>query len=197
MRAQWLSWSCWWCVWSYWRSPVSASNLRKRVSLLSQPIIVRECRSCEFINTFSLSLLGNPYSKPRLSVLDSPIVNAGMWPFRVFHGRNTMGLFWPRKKNPSTPEPWTHSIFSLGICKPFFCGSYDPTPPSNSGTFRFYGYYKRNLQKLSMPSDPLEIHISGDAVPSMTESFAETLNYTPWALLSRLWVAKCWFWLWS
>ena len=129
MRAQWLSWSCWWCVWSYWRSPVSASNLRKRVSLLSQPIIVRECRSCEFINTFSLSLLGNPYSKPRLSVLDSPIVNAGMWPFRVFHGRNTMGLFWPRKKNPSTPEPWTHSIFSLGICKPFFCGSYDPTPP--------------------------------------------------------------------
>ena len=55
----------------------------------------------------------------------------GMWPFNVSHGRDMMGLFWSRKENPSSPESWTHSIFSLGIYK--LCFLWVLWPPGIQG----------------------------------------------------------------
>ena len=46
--------------------------------------------------------------------------------------------------------------------------STDHVTTDHKGRFRCYVYYKQTPQLWSVPSDPLEIHISGESFPSLT-----------------------------
>ncbi|CAO2627372.1 Leukocyte immunoglobulin-like receptor subfamily B member 3, partial [Lemmus lemmus] len=46
--------------------------------------------------------------------------------------------------------------------------SIDHITPDHRGKFRCYGFYKDTLQLWSVPSEPLEINISGESSPSLT-----------------------------
>lgn len=54
---------------------------------------------------------------------------------------------------------------SIGQYQALF--SIDHVTPNHTGTFRCYGYYQQRPQLWSVPSEPLEIHISGESAPSL------------------------------
>ncbi|XP_031240955.1 neutrophil immunoglobulin-like receptor 1 isoform X2 [Mastomys coucha] len=109
----------------------------------------------------SLVLAGDPYSKPRLSVLDSSIVNAGEnVTFQCISWQKYDVFILTKEGEPKFSRTLDSQYIFTGHLQAIF--SVGPMTPSNSGTFRCYGYYKRNPQKWSMPSDPLEIHVSGN-----------------------------------
>ncbi|XP_028630908.1 leukocyte immunoglobulin-like receptor subfamily A member 5 isoform X2 [Grammomys surdaster] len=105
-------------------------------------------------------LAGNSYRKPRLSVLDSPTVNTGEnMTFQCISWQEYDGFILTKEGEPKFSRTLdSQYIFTGHLQAIFYVG---PMTPSHSGTYRCYGFYKRNPQKLSMPSDPLEIHVSG------------------------------------
>lgn len=96
-----------------------SSTLKKRVFPLSQLLTVREYTGCESINTYSLSPLGDSYSKPRVSVLDSPIVNAGEnVTFQYISWQKYDGFILAKEGEPKFSR--TLDSQYIGICKSFF-----------------------------------------------------------------------------
>ncbi|XP_049988525.1 leukocyte immunoglobulin-like receptor subfamily A member 6 [Alexandromys fortis] len=105
-------------------------------------------------------LAGDPYSKPRLSALDSHVVNAGgNVTLQCISWQKYDGFILIKEGEPKFSRTLdSHYIFTGHLQAMFSLG---PMTSRNMGTFRCYGFYKRDPQKLSMPSDPLEVHISG------------------------------------
>ncbi|XP_075798826.1 paired immunoglobulin-like receptor B isoform X2 [Microtus pennsylvanicus] len=111
-------------------------------------------------DTLELVVTGIHNSKPCLTALPSPVVTSG--------GNMTLQcVSWggydkfiltkeDQKFLNSVDSQYIHStrqyqaLFSI-----------DHVTPDHKGTFRCYGYYKQTSQLWSVPSDPLEIHISG------------------------------------
>ncbi|CAO2627383.1 Leukocyte immunoglobulin-like receptor subfamily B member 3 [Lemmus lemmus] len=111
-------------------------------------------------DTLELVVTGIHKSKPRLSAVPSPVVTSGGNMTLQCFSRNRYDKFILTKEDQkflsSMDSQYTHSIVEY---QALF--SIDHVTPNLTGTFRCYGYYKQTPQEWSVPSDPLEIHISG------------------------------------
>ncbi|CAO2627380.1 Leukocyte immunoglobulin-like receptor subfamily B member 3-like [Lemmus lemmus] len=116
-------------------------------------------------DTLELVVTGIHKSKPRLSAVPSPVVTSGGNMTLQCFSRNRYDKFILTKEDQkflsSMDSQYTHSIVEY---QALF--SIDHVTPNLTGTFRCYGYYKQTPQEWSVPSDPLEIHISGESLPS-------------------------------
>lgn len=124
------------------------SNYRNKPQVWSEPS-----------DSLELLFSGIYDSKPSLSVLPSPVVTSGV-------NMTLQCVSWRRYEKfiltkedqkflSSLDSQYTHSnqqyhaLFSI-----------DHVTPDHTGTFRCYGYYSNTPHLWSVPSDPLEIHIS-------------------------------------
>ncbi|XP_038195097.1 leukocyte immunoglobulin-like receptor subfamily B member 3 [Arvicola amphibius] len=110
-------------------------------------------------DTLELVVTGIYNIKPRLTALPSPVVTSG--------GNMTLQcVSWggydkfiltkeDQKFLSSVKSEFIHSRHYQALF------SIDYATPDHKRTFRCYGYYKQTPQLWSVPSDPLEIHISG------------------------------------
>lgn len=104
-------------------------------------------------------LAGDPYSKPRLSAVDSAVVNAGETvTLQCISWQRYDGFILTKEGEPKFSRTLDSQYIFTGHLQAMF--PVGPMTLSDRGTFRCYGYYKKDPQKWSMPSDPLEIHIS-------------------------------------
>nr|XP_048287716.1 leukocyte immunoglobulin-like receptor subfamily B member 3 isoform X2 [Myodes glareolus] len=111
-------------------------------------------------DTLELVVTGIYNIKSRLTALPSPVVTSG--------GNMTLQCVSLRRYNKfiltkedqkflsSMDSQYIHSAMQY---RALF--SIDHVTPDLTGTFRCYGYYKKTPQLWSVPSEPLEIHISG------------------------------------
>eukprot|EP00073_Rattus_norvegicus_P043384 XP_017445407.1 PREDICTED: neutrophil immunoglobulin-like receptor 1 isoform X2 [Rattus norvegicus] len=100
------------------------------------------------------------YNELRLSVLPSPVVTVGrnMTLHCVSHSHYDKFIL-TKEDHKFTSSLDTQCIPPSGQCQALFVMG--PMTSNHTGTFRCYGYYKHTPQLWSIPSEPLEIHISG------------------------------------
>ncbi|XP_059099994.1 leukocyte immunoglobulin-like receptor subfamily B member 3 [Peromyscus eremicus] len=111
-------------------------------------------------DTLELVVTGIYYSKLRLTALPSPVVTSG--------GNITLQCVSQEgydklilTKNDQKVFRSLNSQFIHSIRQYQALFSIDHVTPDHRGTFRCYGYYKDTPQLWSVPSEPLEVHISG------------------------------------
>nr|D3ZQX2.3 RecName: Full=Neutrophil immunoglobulin-like receptor 1; Flags: Precursor [Rattus norvegicus]AAD29110.1 type 1 one-pass transmembrane Ig-like receptor [Rattus norvegicus] len=100
------------------------------------------------------------YNELRLSVLPSPVVTVGrnMTLHCISHSHYDKFIL-TKEDHKFTSSLDTQCIPPSGQCQALFVMG--PMTSNHTGTFRCYGYYKHTPQLWSIPSEPLEIHISG------------------------------------
>nr|XP_006998417.1 leukocyte immunoglobulin-like receptor subfamily B member 3 isoform X2 [Peromyscus maniculatus bairdii] len=111
-------------------------------------------------DTLELVLTGIYNIKPRLSSLSSPVVTSGgniTLQCVSWEGYEKLVLTKEDQKFLSSQN--TQYIHSIRQWQALF--SIDHVTTDHRGTFRCYGYYNHTPQLWSVPSEPLEIHISG------------------------------------
>lgn len=117
----------------------------------------------------AVSLLGIYYNKPILSFLASPVVTSGANTTMkcVSWNTNWYNKFILTKEDQKLPTSldvqYIHSSRQYGAL--FIMG---PMTSNYTGTFRCYGYNTDSPQLWSVPSEPLEVLVSGELAPSFT-----------------------------
>ncbi|KAL1765200.1 leukocyte immunoglobulin-like receptor subfamily A member 5 [Sigmodon hispidus] len=90
----------------------------------------------------------------------TPVVNSGDYvTLQCISWQKYDGFILTKEGDPKFSRTLDSKYVFTGHLQAMF--SVGPMTPSNKGKFRCYGYYKRDPQKWSMASDPLDIHVSG------------------------------------
>ncbi|XP_051017777.1 leukocyte immunoglobulin-like receptor subfamily B member 3 [Acomys russatus] len=112
-------------------------------------------------DTLELVVTGTYYTKPSLSALPSPVVTSGGNMTLQCVSQNRYDKFILTKDNlkftKSLDPQYKRSATPYQALFPM-----EHMTLNHIGTFRCYGYYKDTPQLWSVPSEPLEIHISGE-----------------------------------
>ncbi|XP_036041858.1 leukocyte immunoglobulin-like receptor subfamily B member 3 isoform X2 [Onychomys torridus] len=111
-------------------------------------------------DSLELVVTGIYYNKPSLSVLPSPVVTSGRnMTLQCVSQNGYDKLILTKEDQKFLSSMNSQYIHSIRQWKALF--SLDHVTPDHRGTFRCYGYYSHTPHLWSVPSDPLEIHISG------------------------------------
>ncbi|XP_052617827.1 leukocyte immunoglobulin-like receptor subfamily B member 3 [Peromyscus californicus insignis] len=114
----------------------------------------------EHSDTLELVVTGIYYNKPRLSVLPSPVVTSGgNMTLQCVSQEGYDKLVLTKEDQKFLSSQNSQYIYHIRQWQALF--SIDHVTPDHRGTFRCYGYYKDTPQLWSVPSELLEIHISG------------------------------------
>ncbi|XP_036053285.1 leukocyte immunoglobulin-like receptor subfamily B member 3 isoform X2 [Onychomys torridus] len=147
-------------------------------------------------DTLETVVKGIHYSKPRLTVLPSPVVTSGGNVTLQCVSQEGYDRFILTKNDQNFFRSLNSQyIYHIRQWQALF--SIDHVKPDHRGTFRCYGYYSHTPQLWSVPSEPLEIHISGlskkpsllthqghilDPGKSLTLQCCSDINYDRFAL---------------
>ncbi|CAO2627392.1 Leukocyte immunoglobulin-like receptor subfamily B member 3 [Lemmus lemmus] len=111
-------------------------------------------------DTLELVVTGTYNIKPRLTALPGPVVTSGgNMTLQCVSGGGYDKFILTKEDQKflsSMDSQYTYSKMQYQVLF-----SIDRVTSDHKGTFRCYGYYKQTPQLWSVPSDPLEIHISG------------------------------------
>ncbi|XP_049985766.1 leukocyte immunoglobulin-like receptor subfamily B member 3 isoform X1 [Alexandromys fortis] len=111
-------------------------------------------------DSLELVVTGIQKGKPRLSALPSPMATSGRnITLQCISWERYDKLILTKEDQKFLSSMNSQYIHSIRQYQAYF--SIDHITPDQKGTFRCYGYYKQAPQMWSVPSDPLEIQISG------------------------------------
>uniref|UniRef100_A0A8C8W2X0 Ig-like domain-containing protein n=1 Tax=Peromyscus maniculatus bairdii TaxID=230844 RepID=A0A8C8W2X0_PERMB len=111
-------------------------------------------------DTLEIVVTGIYNNKPSLSVLPSPVVTLGRNMTFQCVSKEGYDKFILTKDDQNFLSP-LNSQFIPSIMQWQALFSTDHVTPDHRGTFRCYGYYNHSQHWWSVPSEPLEIYISG------------------------------------